>query len=368
MTQHELHSDYVGVMSQIHAEPTFSEIVGESQAIRQVLTKIEMVAPTDSTVLIYGETGTGKELVARAVHNISCRKPNAFVKLNCAAIPIGLLESELFGHEKGSFTGAISQRIGRFELADQGTVFLDEVGEIPLEVQPKLLRVIQEREFERLGSARTLRSRARLIAATNRDLKALVDEHKFRSDLYYRLNVFPVRVPTLRERPQDIPLLVWHFVRQFSERNNRIIETISSESMEALVCYQWPGNIRELQNVIERAVIISRGPVLAVPVSDLRPVIPTTARSTAHRDLHQVLDETERTQILRALEQSHGVVAGPNGAAVRLGMKRTTLQTRMEKLGIRMQRSPISAINGMPIGAFLMFAPIQCRRSQVASR
>ena len=267
--------------SEIRSELHFEEIVGKSKALRRVLSEIETVAPADSTVLIYGETGTGKELIARALHNLSSRKSNAFVKLNCAAIPTGLLESELFGHEKGAFTGAISQRIGRFELAHHGTIFLDEVGEIPLELQPKLLRVLQEREFERLGSTRTLRTDARLIAATNRDLKAMVEDQKFRSDLYYRLNVFPIRVPALRERPEDIPLLVRHFVQEFSRRNNRAIDTIPSETMEAFVRYHWPGNIRELQNVIERAVIISKGPVLNVPLAELEPDVSVKSSRTA---------------------------------------------------------------------------------------
>jgi formate hydrogenlyase transcriptional activator len=322
---------------EIRSELNFEEIVGKSEALRYVLHQVETVAPTDSTVLIYGETGTGKELVARALHNLGSRRSAAFVKLNCAAIPTGLLESELFGHEKGAFTGAIAQRVGRFELANHGTVFLDEVGEIPLELQPKLLRVLQEREFERLGSSRTLRTDARLIAATNRDLAAMVDENKFRSDLYYRLNVFPIRVPALRERPVDIPLLVRHFVQQFSRRLGRQIDTIPSDTMEALVRYQWPGNIRELQNVLERAVIISTGPVLRVAIEDLRPGLHKRAESSVTvpaGDMRSVLDETERQQILAALEQSKWVVAGPNGAAAQLGLKRSTLQSRMQKLGI----------------------------------
>jgi formate hydrogenlyase transcriptional activator len=271
------------------------------------------------------------------------------VKLNCAAIPTGLLESELFGHEKGAFTGAITQRLGRFELAHRGTIFLDEIGEIPLELQPKLLRVLQEREFERLGSARTLKTDARLIAATNHDLEALVEEQKFRSDLYYRLNVFPVRVPPLRERREDIPLLVRHFVQQFSRRNNRVINTIPSETMQALVHYHWPGNIRELQNVIERAVIISKGTMLNVPLAGLQAdVIPkasnvaTKASPAEHTSLQDRLDETERTEILRALEASNGVLAGPSGAAARLGMKRSTLQLRMQRLGIRLTRTALT--------------------------
>jgi formate hydrogenlyase transcriptional activator len=310
-----------------------------------VLAELETVAPTDSTVLIYGETGTGKELIARAIHNLSSRKSNAFVKLNCAAIPTGLLESELFGHEKGAFTGAIAQRVGRFELANRGTVFLDEIGEIPLELQPKLLRVLQEREYERLGSTRTLRTDARLIAATNRDLEAMVQEQKFRTDLYYRLNVFPVRVPALRERREDIPLLVRHFVQQFSRRMNRNIETISSESMNTLVRYDWPGNIRELQNVIERAVIVSSGPVLKVPLDELRPHVPSAevlnadGASGEAGTMRGMLEEAERKQILAALRQARWVVSGPNGAAAQLGMKRSTLQAHMQRLGIRVSRT-----------------------------
>src|SRR5947199_535335 len=242
----------------ISTEHNFEEIIGESPALKRTLKQVEIVAPTDSTVLLLGETGTGKELIARAIHNLSFRRERTLVKVNCAAIPTGLLESEMFGHEKGAFTGAVAQRIGRFELANRGTVFLDEIGEIPVELQPKLLRVLQEREFERLGSTRTLRTDARLIAATNRDLEALVNEHKFRSDLYYRLNVFPVRVPSLRERPEDIPLLVRHFVQQFSRQVSKAIHTIPSETMTTLVKYPWPGNIRELQNVIERAVILTK--------------------------------------------------------------------------------------------------------------
>ena len=341
----KLTRENVYLESEIRSELGFEEIVGTSQALRSVLSEIETVAPTDSTVLIYGETGTGKELIARAVHNLSSRKENAFVKLNCAAIPTGLLESELFGHERGAFTGAIAQRIGRFELAHRGTIFLDEIGEIPLELQPKLLRVLQEREFERLGSTRTLRSDGRLIAATNRDLKAMADEQKFRSDLYYRLNVFPIRVPALRDRTEDIPLLVRHFVQQFSQRNNRVIDTVPSETMEALVRYPWPGNIRELQNVIERAVIVSKGPVLNVSVGDLKSDVKTIAAAANQGSLQEMLEGTERTAILNALEDSNWVVAGPNGAAARLGMKRTTLQLRMEKLGIRLARTPVQPNN-----------------------
>jgi formate hydrogenlyase transcriptional activator len=346
--KNKLAQENVYLESEIRSELHFEDIVGNSEQLRRVLKEIETVAPADSTVLIYGETGTGKELIARALHDLSSRKPNAFVKLNCAAIPTGLLESELFGHEKGAFTGAIMQRVGRFELANRGTIFLDEIGDIPLELQPKLLRVLQEREFERLGSSRTLRTDARLIAATNRDLKTMVEEQRFRSDLYYRLNVFPIRVPALRERKEDIPLLVRHFVQEFSRRNNRVIDTIPSETMQALVRYHWPGNIRELQNVIERAVIISQGPVLLVALAELTsdvssisaPVV-TTAKSAPRESLQEILEETERNQILRALEEANGVVAGPNGAAARLGVKRTTLQLKMQKLGIRISRTAV---------------------------
>src|SRR3989441_1000001 len=326
---------------EIRSEMNFAEIVGKSSALRKVLKRVETVAPTDSTVLIYGETGAGKELVARAIHDLSPRSSKPFVKLNCAAIPTGLLESELFGHEKGAFTGAIAQRIGRFEVADGGTIFLDEIGEIPIELQTKLLRVLQEREFERLGSSRTLRTDARLIAATNRDLEAMVAEQKFRSDLFFRLNVFPVHVPPLRERQGDIPLLVRHFTQQFSRRMNKVMETIPSATMDALCRYHWPGNIRELQNVIERAVIISTGPALSVDVADLKfskagHVVERTdsPKSPTNGALHNVLEETERQQILKALKQSHWVVAGPNGAAAHLGMERSTLPQRIRKLGI----------------------------------
>jgi formate hydrogenlyase transcriptional activator len=326
---------------EIRSEMNFAQIVGKSASLRHVLKQVETVAPTDSTVLIYGDTGTGKELIARAIHDLSPRRSKPFVKLNCAAIPTGLLESELFGHEKGAFTGAIAQRIGRFEVANGGTIFLDEIGEVPLELQTKLLRVLQEREFERLGSSRTLRTDARLIAATNRDLEAMVSEQKFRSDLFFRVNVFPVNVPPLRERQGDIPLLVRHFTQQFSRRMNKVIETIPSATMDALCRYYWPGNIRELQNVIERAVIISTGPALSVDVADLKfskagHVVERadSPKSPTNGALHNVLEETERQQILKALKQSHWVVAGPNGAAAHLGMKRSTLQQRIRKLGI----------------------------------
>ena len=340
----KLAQEKVYLEDEIRSEMNFEEIVGQSAVLKRVLKQVETVGPTVSTVMIYGETGTGKELVARALHNLSSRRASAFVKLNCAAIPTGLLESELFGHEKGAFTGAIAQRIGRFELANGGTVFLDEVGEIPLELQPKLLRVLQEREFERLGSTRTLRTDARLIAATNRDLTAMVEEQKFRSDLYYRLNVFPIRIPPLRERPEDIALLVRHFTQQFARRMNKRIESISSETMNVMCDYHWPGNIRELQNIIERAVILSTGPELRVPLSDFKTNDASAAnpegaslagaRSENRGSMQRILEETERKQILAALEQARWVVAGPKGAAVRLGMKRSTLQVRMQKLGI----------------------------------
>jgi formate hydrogenlyase transcriptional activator len=340
---------YVGRQdySERNFEPRrFEEIVGNSPALRSALQQVELVARTDATVLICGETGTGKELIARALHNLSNREGCAFVKLNCAAIPATLLESELFGHERGAFTGAVTQRTGRFEVADRGTIFLDEVGEIPLELQPKLLRVLQEREFERLGSSRTIPTNVRLIAATNRDLQALVKERKFRSDLYYRLNVFPIRVPALRERPQDIPLLVRHFVELFSRRIGRVIETIPSKTMDALVAYSWPGNIRELQNVIERAVILSKGSVLTVPVAALNIDNGTKCSQSDCGSLDDMLNEAQRIQILRALHLANGVVSGPNGAAARLGIKRSTLLSRMQKLGIHGSRNYISSAQG----------------------
>jgi formate hydrogenlyase transcriptional activator len=337
----QLSKEKLYLEDEIRAEMNFAQVIGNSASLRKVLRRVETVAPTDSTVLIYGETGTGKELIARAIHDLSPRQSKPFVKLNCAAIPTGLLESELFGHEKGAFTGAIAQRIGRFEVADGGTIFLDEIGEIPLELQTKLLRVLQEREFERLGSSRTLRTDARLIAATNRDLEAMVSEQKFRSDLFFRLNVFPVHVPPLRERQGDIPLLVRHFTQQFSRRMNREIETIPSAAMDALCRYHWPGNVRELQNVIERAVIVSTGPALNVDVADLKfPKVShsgeraTAPNSTTNGALHHLLEDTERQQILHALKQCNWVVAGPRGAAALLGMNRSTLQVRIRKLGI----------------------------------
>ena len=315
---------------EIRSELNFEEIIGNSQVLKKVLRQVEAVAPTDSTVLIHGETGSGKELIARAVHKLSRRSAHGFVKLNCAAIPTGLLESELFGHEKGAFTGAIAQRVGRFELASEGTIFLDEIGEIPLELQPKLLRVLQEREFERLGSSRTLHTHARLIAATNRDLSAMVEAQRFRSDLFYRLNVFPIHVPPLRERTEDIPFLVRHFAQHYGRLMKKPIETISTETMNAIVRYPWPGNIRELQNVIERTVILSSGTELKVPISELK----SRSQDNGNNNGILTLEEMERRHILSVLEQTNWVFSGPNGAAAKLGMKRPTLQFRMRKLGI----------------------------------
>ncbi|MBZ5583066.1 MAG: sigma 54-interacting transcriptional regulator [Acidobacteriia bacterium] len=340
----QLAEEKVYLEDEIRTEHQFSEIIGRSKALKVILKQIETVAPTDSTVLIFGETGTGKELVARALHGLSGRRQGTFVKLNCAAIPTGLLESEMFGHEKGAFTGAIAQRIGRFELAHKGTVFLDEVGEIPLELQSKLLRVLQEREFERLGSSRTLRTDARVIAATNRDLEHRVQENQFRSDLYYRLNVFPITVPPLRERPEDVPMLVRYFVQQFARRMSKNIITISAEDMRALVRYPWPGNIRELQNLVERAVILSTGPVLAIPSGELEKATPAAASTVPASPSPDVitLEAAERQTILRALQHSGGRVSGPKGAATALGMKRTTLQARMHKLGINPRERAVS--------------------------
>jgi len=338
----ELHNENIALREEIDQTSMFEEIVGKSEILRRLLNEVNTVASSESTVLIYGETGTGKELVARAIHNLSGRAARALVKVNCAAIPTGLLESELFGHEKGAFTGAIAQRIGRFELANQGTVFLDEVGEISLELQPKLLRVLQEKEFERLGGAKTFKTDARLIAATNRDLSAMVKEQKFRSDLFYRLNVFPIRLPALRERQEDIPLLVQHFVQQFARRMHKTIESIPSGTMRQLCEYSWPGNIRELQNVIERAMILSRGPILRVQLADLKEHGMTASRkqsevpgSLPRQRLKSLVEETDRQQIMSALQEAKGRVGGPHGAAAHLGLKRTTLLTRMKKLGIR---------------------------------
>jgi formate hydrogenlyase transcriptional activator len=324
---------------EIRTELNFGEIVFKSETIRSILRQVETVAPTDSTVLINGETGTGKELIARAVHDLSTRRSNAFVKVNCAAIPGALLESELFGHERGAFTGAIASRVGRFELANHGTIFLDEIGELPLELQPKLLRVLQEHEFERLGSTRTLHTDARLIVATNRNLEEMIRENKFRSDLYYRLNVFPIRIPPLRERPEDIPLLVRHYVRQFSRRLGKNIDVIPAETMDALAGYPWPGNVRELQNVLERAAILTPGPSLTISSEDLSvPGHPHPPQTGPGGHKRTALDEAERERIVAALEEANWIVAGPKGAAARLGLKRSTLQWRMQKLGIQILR------------------------------
>ncbi|MGZ8385937.1 MAG: sigma 54-interacting transcriptional regulator [Nitrospira sp.] len=313
---------------ELRFEHGFDDIIGDSAALRNVLKEVEVVAPTDSTVLIQGETGTGKELIARAIHRLSGRSERTFIKLNCAAIPTGLLESELFGHERGAFTGAISQKAGRFELADKGTIFLDEVGEIPLELQSKLLRVLQEQEFERLGSTKTIRVNVRLIAATNRDLKESVEQKQFRSDLYYRLNVFPVTLPPLRERREDIPILVRYFTQHYAVRMKKDIQTVPAKTLDVLSLYAWPGNIRELENLVERSVILTQGTDLQVPMNELQAHVrpAPTALST--------LEEAEREQILRALHETRWVIGGPSGAAARLGIKRTTLQSKMQKLGI----------------------------------
>jgi formate hydrogenlyase transcriptional activator len=330
---------------EIRSEFNFEEIIGDSPALKRALAQVELVAPAGTAVLVTGDTGTGKELIARAIHNLSPRRERTFVKVNCAAIPSGLLESELFGHERGAFTGALTQKIGRFELADRGTLFLDEVADLPLELQPKLLRVLQEQEFERLGSNQTQRVDVRIVAATNGDLAKLVAERAFRSDLYYRLNVFPIHIPALRERPEDIPLLVRYFVQKFSRRLNKSVAYVPAEAMDALVGYAWPGNIRELENFIERAVLLSPGKELRVPVSELKSVAlaaasgddsaPASASPTSPAVSISTLEDAERQHILRALRQTEWRIAGPKGAAAILGMKRTTLQARMRKLGIR---------------------------------
>jgi formate hydrogenlyase transcriptional activator len=324
----QLNKEKLYLEEEIRTEYNFEEIIGESAVLKRILKQVETVAPTDSTVLIQGETGTGKELIARAIHNLSGRRERTFVKMNCAAIPTGLLESELFGHEKGAFTGAIAQKIGRFELAHQGTIFLDEVGDIPPELQSKLLRVLQEQEFERLGSTKTIKVNIRLVAATNRDLTQMVSDKQFRSDLYYRLNVFPITLPSLRERPEDIPLLVRYFAQKYSQRMDKRIETIPADALAALSKYHWPGNIRELENLIERSVILSHGPDLRVPLGELK------VRNTVPSDGEATLEATERRHILRVLKETDWTVGGASGAAVRLGMKRTTLLSRMRKLGI----------------------------------
>src|SRR5215475_6741803 len=333
---------------EIRSELNFEEIVGESPAIKRALAQVELAAPANTTALVLGETGTGKELIARAIHNLSPRRERTFVKVNCAAIPSGLLESELFGHERGAFTGAINQKVGRFELADKGTIFLDEVGDIPLELQPKLLRVLQEQEFERLGATRTVRVDVRVVAATNLDLARLVADREFRSDLFYRLNVFPIQIPPLRDRREDVPLLVRYFVQNFSRRLNKTVQYVPADAMDALVNYSWPGNIRELENLIERAVLLSPGKELRVPLSELKQATLSVSDIAADGSLLPppsptgsvpapvaTLEEAERQHILRALRQTEWRIAGPKGAAAVLGMKRTTLQARMRKLNIR---------------------------------
>jgi formate hydrogenlyase transcriptional activator len=312
---------------EIRGAQHFGEIVGESRALKRILDQVQTVAATDAAVLVLGETGTGKELIARAVHEASERRARALVAVNCATSPAGLLESEWFGHERGAFTGAVGQKVGRFELAHQGTLFLDEVGDVPLELQAKLLRVLQEHEIERLGSTRTLRVDFRLIAATNRDLEAMVRDRGFRQDLYYRLNVFPIRIPPIRERPEDIPPLVLYFVQRFAKRLRRPIESVSRESMDVLRRWPWPGNVRELQNVIERAVILSRGPVLVVSRAEFESPAPLPTEPVT-------LEDAERDHILRALEQTGWVIGGTHGAAARLGLKRTSLVSTMRRLGI----------------------------------
>jgi formate hydrogenlyase transcriptional activator len=330
--KNELTSEKLYLEDEIRTQHNFDELIGASQTFRRILKQVETVAPTDSTVLICGETGTGKELIARAIHNLSTRRQRTLVKLNCSAIPTGLLESELFGHEKGAFTGAIAQRAGRFELANRGTLLLDEIGDIPLELQPKLLRVLQEQEFERLGSTRTLRVDVRLIAATNCDLEQMVAEKKYRSDLYYRLNVFPITIPPLRERREDIPALTRFFTQKYARQLKRPITAIPAETMTALTGYHWPGNVRELEHFIERAVILTRGSDLEVSLSELKSSEPVSVGSLS------TMEDAEREHILRALEEADWVVGGPQGAAARLGLKRTTLQSRIQKLGIIRRR------------------------------
>jgi formate hydrogenlyase transcriptional activator len=342
--KNKLASEKVYLEEEIKTEYNFEEIIGRSAALKHVLQQVETVAPTDSVVLIYGETGTGKELIARAIHNLSARRERTLVKLNCAAIPTGLLESELFGHERGAFTGAVAQRVGRFELAHKATLLLDEIGEIPMELQPKLLRVLQEQEFERLGSSRTIKTNVRLITATNCDLQQMVAEKKFRSDLYYRLNVFPIFVPPLRERLEDIPLLVTYFAQKHARRMNKRIERIPAHALHALCKYPWPGNIRELENLIERAVILSSGPELLIEVPELRPLEASGYRPRAagaaavpipsSTGEPMNLEDAERAHIQRVLQDTNWIIGGPRGAASKLGLNRSTLRSKMIKLGI----------------------------------
>jgi formate hydrogenlyase transcriptional activator len=331
-----LREEKLYLQDEIRTEYNFEEIIGDSVTLRRILEELQTVAPTDSTILILGETGTGKELIARAIHHLSARRERTLVKVNCAAIPTGLLESELFGHEKGAFTGAIAQRIGRFELAHRGTIFLDEVGDIPLELQPKLLRVLQEQEFERLGSVRTTRVDVRVVAATNVDLAQKVAANQFRSDLYYRLNVFPIMIPPLRERKEDIPLLVRYFAQKYARRMKKPIDAIPMKAMAALIDYHWPGNVRELENFVERSVILSHGAELQIPLAELRGRLnlPATVSPNASTAGIATLEHAEREHIIRALREAEWIVGGPKGAANRLGMKRTTLQSRIKKLGI----------------------------------
>jgi formate hydrogenlyase transcriptional activator len=331
-----LREEKLYLQDEIRTEYNFEEIIGDSVTLRRILEELQTVAPTDSTILILGETGTGKELIARAIHHLSARRERTLVKVNCAAIPTGLLESELFGHEKGAFTGAIAQRIGRFELAHRGTIFLDEVGDIPLELQPKLLRVLQEQEFERLGSVRTTRVDVRVVAATNVDLAQKVAANQFRSDLYYRLNVFPIMIPPLRERKEDIPLLVRYFAQKYARRMKKPIDAIPMKAMATLIDYHWPGNVRELENFVERSVILSHGAELQIPLAELRGRLnlPTKVSPNASSAGIETLEYAEREHIIRALREAEWIVGGPKGAANRLGMKRTTLQSRIKKLGI----------------------------------
>ena len=326
----EFEVDEMNLDTQISSEPCLENIIGRSPALQQVLHQVMIVAPTDSTVLLHGETGTGKELIARAIHNLSSRRERPYVRMNCAAIPSGLLESELFGHEKGAFTGALMQRKGRFEVADGGSLFLDEIGDISLELQPKLLRAVQEQEFERLGSTRTIQVNVRLIAATHRDLRAMIRDEKFREDLFYRFNVFPIEIPPLRERREDIPLLVSFFVSKFSARMRKQIKSIPTQAMETLTNYPWNGNVRELANFIERAVIITRGQELEVPLAALR----TSSDTVVAVGSNSTFRQAESSVIIEALRAAAGRIAGQGGAAERLGLKRTTLQNKIRRLGI----------------------------------
>jgi len=314
------------VVGKSQAASHFDEIIGDSPELEEVLRQVTIVAPSDATVLLLGETGTGKELVARALHRMSARRAEAFIKLNCAAIPGDLLENELFGHEEGAFTHAVTQKMGTLQLADHGTLFLDEIGEMPIEIQPKLLRVLQDQEFEPLGSTRTLRVNIRLIAATNRDLSRSIREGKFRTDLFYRLNVFPIRLPPLRQRRSDIPKLLAHFLDKYSKRMNKHIQTVPRDTLEALINWNWPGNVRELENFVERSLVLTSGTVLQAPLSELEGrSLPT---------IESELETVQREHIIRVLRECRGLISGPEGAAARLGMKRTTLQSKMERLGI----------------------------------